>query len=155
MNRIISDEVIEREFGKFEESEDWSIYKDYEKRRIAFTAGINVALRTATLATALDVSKVKETIKDFLDVIGQPGWSESDATELARRIGKSLQPPSGQVGEVCHWSQWEMHSDTWNTSCGQDYTIIEGTPEENGHKFCHHCGRPLVQHEFVYEEESE
>lgn len=87
---------------------------------------------------------------------------ESDGTgdgsvlaALLRTQPASGTVPSRDLSDVCHWNQWEMHSDTWNTSCGQDYSIIDGTPEQNGYKFCHHCGKPLVQHEFVYEEDDD
>ena len=32
----------------------------------------------------------------------------------------------------------------WNTSCGDIFVIMNGTPEENGMQFCCYCGQRIV-----------
>lgn len=43
---------------------------------------------------------------------------------------------------VCHWRYDEYH-DKYDTECGEAWQLMDGTPEENGMRFCPHCGRPL------------
>jgi len=50
----------------------------------------------------------------------------------------------------CTWtfnsySGYYCEDDHWNTSCGQSYVMIEGTPRENDYKFCPACGKELVE----------
>jgi hypothetical protein len=41
----------------------------------------------------------------------------------------------------CIWTEDE--DGNWHTLCCRMYTISEGTPEENGMKYCPFCGKPL------------
>ena len=57
--------------------------------------------------------------------------------------------------EDCHWvqdSDWENSGDYY-TSCGEAFSLCEGTPEENGLRFCCYCGKELIQ--ILTEEEEE
>lgn len=44
---------------------------------------------------------------------------------------------------VCHWD--EDDTGVWATDCRHEFEINEGTPDDNGMKFCCYCGKPLVQ----------
>ena len=39
----------------------------------------------------------------------------------------------------CTWTQDDL-DDSWDTSCGEKYTIMEGTPVENKMAYCPFCG---------------
>ena len=43
----------------------------------------------------------------------------------------------------CVWS--EDGDGTWQTSCRRSFVLIEGTPEQNGMRFCCYCGSRLQQ----------
>jgi hypothetical protein len=48
----------------------------------------------------------------------------------------------------CGWTRTPSiieDEDTWTTLCGNVWMFVEGTPQDNGMKFCCYCGRPLVQ----------
>ena len=48
----------------------------------------------------------------------------------------------------CGWTRTPSiieDEDTWTTLCGNVWMFEEGTPQDNGMKFCCYCGRPLVQ----------
>ena len=46
----------------------------------------------------------------------------------------------------CTWSNSEDDSDThWQTSCGEDFLLNDGTPEDNNMKYCCYCGKPIEQ----------
>lgn len=44
---------------------------------------------------------------------------------------------------TCTWKHDE-ETDAYSTGCGQTWHFTEGTPEEHGALFCHHCGGVLV-----------
>ena len=69
---------------------------------------------------------------------------------------KALTAEISQLKEAkgsCKWFQENEHgfdpTDTWQTNCGDYYTIFEGTPAENKMKFCCFCGKPLIEKPFV------
>ena len=53
----------------------------------------------------------------------------------------------------CTWIYDEQY-DCWRTACGHAFSLIDGTPAENGMKFCPFCGRGLTVVESDEEEGS-
>lgn len=51
----------------------------------------------------------------------------------------------------CQWAEDGIEG-PWATSCGHYFSLNEGTPSDNGMKYCCFCGRPLAE---VRDEESE
>lgn len=47
---------------------------------------------------------------------------------------------------TCDWYQDAdvEDSDSWETTCGKMYLLIDGTPQDNEMKFCCFCGRVLT-----------
>lgn len=43
---------------------------------------------------------------------------------------------------ACIWHECE---ECWETSCGNAFIINDGTPEENGFRFCTYCGEEVEQ----------
>lgn len=60
------------------------------------------------------------------------------------QIGNSLGvgAPAGERDAECVWSDDEG---CWATGCGHYFEINDGTPSENGMRFCAYCGKPLVE----------
>ena len=53
---------------------------------------------------------------------------------------------------VCNWRQptySDAECNAWQSDCDQYWAITEGTPTENGMKFCHGCGKPIKEYPFV------
>lgn len=46
----------------------------------------------------------------------------------------------------CQWTYDEEH-DVYDTECGEAFSITDGTPKENGMKFCTYCGKKLITKE--------
>lgn len=44
----------------------------------------------------------------------------------------------------CEWLQSDEGSDAWETDCGHKFVLNEGTPEDNGLKYCCYCGKVLT-----------
>jgi hypothetical protein len=68
--------------------------------------------------------------------------------------GKSFRVAVEIAADVCHWDQEsDEFCDNWETDCGQTFVFEDGTPEENSHRFCSYCGKPIVQRLYVPDQE--
>ena len=54
---------------------------------------------------------------------------------------------------ACAWT--EDDNGCWETDCGGAFGIDEGTPSENGMRFCCYCGRPLEGQAWTESDEDE
>ena len=54
---------------------------------------------------------------------------------------------------ICHWTQEDYDSDTWNTTCGRLFSLIEGTPQDNDIRFCCFCSYPVMQNPYREEDD--
>ncbi len=83
---------------------------------------------------------LREYLADQLD---QRWVWESDL--VAKQAADMLR--AGEPGS-CTWT--EDDEGTWFPSCGDHpYAFNEGSPVENGHVYCHACGKPLVTVKYV------
>ena len=57
------------------------------------------------------------------------------------------------VTDTCTWTEDE--NGAWHTTCGNCHELFDGTPVENGFKYCPYCGKELVEKMFEYEGEEE
>ena len=64
---------------------------------------------------------------------------EADLAALRQRHAEEL------GNRKCIWAESNGDAEFWHTSCDQDFVFIEGTPSENGMKFCCYCGANLVE----------
>lgn len=74
-----------------------------------------------------------------------PGIALQDAISEIEKLQKQL---SGSPGDVCHWTYegWYNDGGAWNTDCGECWQFTDGEgPTVNRVKFCHHCGKPMVE----------
>ncbi len=53
---------------------------------------------------------------------------------------------------TCSWQRDEDGND--NTACGGTWCLNDGTPAENGMKFCPYCGKSIEWYDFCGDEES-
>ena len=69
--------------------------------------------------------------------------SPKNQDRLWRELGREKAPAK------CVWKADE--DGNWHTECGNLFILNDGTPADNGMKYCCYCGKPLKQN--VYEEE--
>lgn len=76
------------------------------------------------------------------EIQGDPGAVPSSAIDALRgEVFTALKPADGQALTTC---SWQYGAFSWQTGCGQEWMLNEGTPEQNGMHFCHSCGKTLV-----------
>ncbi len=79
------------------------------------------------------------------------GLNKEEAEEhVITVISMCLLSPEAPVIQ-CLWTQVEDGGD-WDTSCGDLFTLLEGTPKDNDMKYCAYCGGVLI--EKPYEQQS-
>jgi predicted nucleic acid-binding Zn ribbon protein len=44
----------------------------------------------------------------------------------------------------CNWI-YDDDEDCWNTSCGNEFTLNEGTPRDNRMVYCPYCGAKIKE----------
>ena len=59
----------------------------------------------------------------------------------------------GRWAMTCIWEQDE--NGNWATSCGEMFVVEEGTPFENGMRYCCYCGKPLKDVPYTEPEDDE
>jgi len=73
---------------------------------------------------------------------------EADMYRLEQIVNK-LDAEIRRISVPCTWtfttSYHKFSEDYWETSCGQAFCMITGTPKENNYNFCPSCGKPLVE----------
>ena len=42
---------------------------------------------------------------------------------------------------ICRWQ--EDFDGNYDTDCQQSFCMLDGTPDENGMRYCCYCGKPL------------
>lgn len=52
----------------------------------------------------------------------------------------------GKKEKVCIWRE-DLDGGYWGTSCGEQFTLLSDTPEDNNMKYCCYCGRELEEGE--------
>ena len=55
-----------------------------------------------------------------------------------------------KVNDLCGWACSSIDNEQWETSCGNSFIILAGTPKDNGFIYCTYCGRKI--HEIVIPE---
>ena len=65
------------------------------------------------------------------------------------RLGLTVDDLDRFVKEtVCTWK--EDDDGHWHTDCNGMFTLFDGTPVENGMKYCPYCGKALKEERFEY-----
>ena len=63
----------------------------------------------------------------------------NDAIEIVKQGGVS-----DASDYVCEWRLEDEEANLYLTGCQQRQLIFEGTPKENGYRYCHYCGKKIL-----------
>jgi len=98
-----------------------------------------LAVKDDVIASSCDV--MSEVIQHGLE-IGSADWAQMKKCKDA--LMAALTTP-----EECEWVQEDPFgsgdSCIWQTACGHEFVFDEGTPSDNGAKWCLYCGKKLVE----------
>jgi hypothetical protein len=105
-------------------------------------------------------ARIRRELKAWLDAEteGEPGVMSIHTQRFGALIDRvcpeaaDAEPAPGS----CAWTQQDhCGGDCWETGCGNAFCMSDGTPGENGLKFCCYCGKPLAEERFVDDPEEE
>ena len=63
----------------------------------------------------------------------------NDAIEIVKQGGVS-----DASDNVCEWKFEDEEANLYLTGCQQRQLTFEGTPKENGYRYCHYCGKKIL-----------
>lgn len=144
MGRLIDSDVFEKSvmFGDAEDMQD-----------------VIYALRE--FPTAYDMDKVVEQLEelkkaeqDRSDDCDEDGNGDAEQIYDDGRshgrfeaFGKAIEIVKGKyvTEQSCEWKLEDSESNLYVTGCENRQLIFEGTPEENGYKYCTYCGRKITR----------
>ena len=63
----------------------------------------------------------------------------NDAIEIVKQGGVS-----DASDHVCEWKLEDEEANLYLTGCQQRQLIFEGSPKENGYRYCHYCGKKIL-----------
>lgn len=72
--------------------------------------------------------------------------AREDLAIWKRRALEAENRPAVSQTNPCIWIYSESEF-SWETGCGAAFSLVDGTPRENGMCFCHACGGQLVEAE--------
>lgn len=63
----------------------------------------------------------------------------------AQGMNRAIEIVKGECAteQSCEWKLEDLESNLYVTGCENRQLIFEGTPEENGYKYCPYCGRKI------------
>ena len=77
-------------------------------------------------------------------------WADAEMMMDEWRLANT--PATPQPAKSCKWLEsdpWGEMPNTYESSCGEAWSFIEGDAVENGIKFCHGCGKPVIVEPFT------
>lgn len=104
------------------------------------------------IPTAYDPDKVVEQLEEIEEImtsgVEQDCFGEeckaSDCTVcLISRAIEIVKGGGVEQESECEWKLEDSESNLYVTECVNRHLIFEGTPEENGYKYCPYCGRKI------------
>lgn len=128
--------VLDNLSGRLESMKDYDAVKDV----------IN------NMPTAYDVDKVVEQLEEVEKIMTSPvnvdcfgeECKASDCTVcLISKAIEIVKSSEQEQKSECEWKLEDSESNLYVTECENRHLIFEGTPEENGYKYCPYCGRKI------------
>ena len=92
--------------------------------------------------TAYDIDKIVEELEKreehYVEMLDWQGQSAiCDAIEIVKQGGVS--------DDVCEWKFEDEEANLYLTGCQQRQLIFDGTPKENGYRYCPYCGKKIKE----------
>lgn len=99
------------------------------------------------MPTAYDVDKVVEKLEEKIADMNFCEYRDAfiDAIEivLMHLCETEIVKQGGVSDDVCEWKLEDEEANLYLTGCQQRQLIFEGTPKENGYRYCPYCGKKI------------
>lgn len=78
----------------------------------------------------------EQLAREYFDAFNIPAGTDVERLRMLAHRHQAILQAHGK----CTWKE-EDGGAYWSTTCGETYTIITGSPSENGFHFCQYCGK--------------
>jgi hypothetical protein len=98
------------------------------------------------------IQELKDELSLNKSLLAKQCDAARDAETNSMRLKRELADAREQIDILlkvagnCIWK--EDDEGIWETTCGEAFTIIEGTPGGNDMEYCCYCGKPLEEVKF-------
>lgn len=102
--------------------------------------------------TAYDPDKVVEQLEEVekimtspvnIDCFGEECRASDCTVCLISKAIEIVKSCEQEQKSECEWKLEDVEQNLYVTECVNRHLIFEGTPEENGYKYCPYCGRKI------------
>jgi hypothetical protein len=101
--------------------------------------------------TAYDPDKVVKQLEKLKSLVPVNRVLDDIVNDKPKELGmliaykKAIEIVKGECAteQSCEWKIEDSESNLYVTECENRQLIFEGTPEENGYKYCPYCGRKI------------
>jgi len=84
----------------------------------------------------VEILELIKKLKKLHSKVNVARWLDSDTVEVAKAYHKQ------KLEEKCEW-KYDEDYEYYNTSCGVEYALTDGTLEDNEHYHCPFCGKKI------------
>jgi hypothetical protein len=89
------------------------------------------------------VAGVREMMADKQVSTAPSGSLGTWVANRLTRLTALLPDDAGVPVRECAWTYFDSEDDVWETSCGESWIFVNGSPTDNHVRFCHGCGKPV------------
>ena len=105
---------------------------------------VKIISHCGSLEQALDlflrINQVPKETKMAVDLMEYADFIEQSNKESVRALKSVL---DGNHDDVCEWKLEDEEANLYLTGCQKRQLLIEGTPKENGYRYCPYCGKKI------------
>ena len=88
----------------------------------------------------LRINQVPKEAKIAVDLMEYANYIEQSNKEAVQALKSVL---DGNHDDVCEWKFEDEEANLYLTGCQQRQLIFDGTPKENGYRYCPYCGKKI------------
>ena len=113
----------------------------------AYELGLKIMRYIDAMDSAYDIGKVVEELESFAK-LAEDRWTNGTSKHAYQEHKcwvKAIEivKQDGASDDVCEWKLEDKEANLYLTGCQQRQLIFEGTPKENGYRYCPYCGKKI------------
>ena len=99
----------------------------------------------------MDININRDYVTVVYKIVNKQDWSKTNPLHYEHNGLKAVGVSRGDLmqPDTCKWIYVEDYIDSpcYDTGCGNEFILNNGTPKENGFKYCPFCGIKIAEDE--------
>ena len=121
----------------------WEKHKEVEDKCYCYTDADEVKEIICGIVSMIDEQPTAYSVEKVVDELE----SELKKGNIAIDFGEfrlfEIVKRGGVSDDVCEWRLCDEEANVYDTSCRNPHILIEGTPKENGYRYCPYCSKKI------------